>query len=465
MSTSRKFRRHSFGAGTVTALVVMATAAAPPRTYAQGGPNGLFRDGPSTLAALTAGDGRALRSRSVMVDIAQIARAGKVRSAADVAPTLSLNLFSDVTVAAVLDRVDTPDSGFVWVGHVQGLPQSSVTLALVGNVMAGTVVTADATFTIRYTGNTHVIAQVDQTSFPSELPPLNPPGQTSTGGGPNRVGGAAAPATTTAPETQSDNGSTIDVMVLYTPAVVAFRGSDAAAQALVNLGISETNTSYANSGITQRVRLVYAGQVAYTESGDMSADLTNVQSDSGIAGVRNTYAADLVSVWVHYPATQVCGIAYLMSSISTSFAPAAYSVVDDECVSPNYSFAHEMGHNMGARHDWFVDAGVTPSTYAHGYVYVPGAWRTIMAYNNECVALGFNCTRLLAWASPTHTFNGVPMGVAGGTTTSCIQGYTGNPPCDADDARLLNETAFTVANFRQSPLAVSSFTPTPASPS
>jgi hypothetical protein len=121
-----------------------------------------------------------------------------------------------------------------------------------------------------------------------------------------------------------------------------------------------------------------------------------------------------------------------------------------------------MGHNMGANHDWFVDASVTPRTYAHGYVYTPGQWRTIMSYNDRCAAQGFNCTRLLAWASPTRTYNGIPMGIAAGTSTACSAHNTANPPCDADDARLLNETAFTVANFRQGapvPLSVVSLAP------
>jgi hypothetical protein len=261
-------------------------------------------------------------------------------------------------------------------------------------------------------------------------------------------------------------------MVLYTPAVTADRGSDAAVRTLVNLGISETNTSYANSGIAQRLRLVFTGEVGYSESGDMADDLDNVTTSAGalsnVAALRNAYAADLVSLWVHYPSPQYCGIAWMMTTISASFAPNAYNAVDDQCVSPNYSFAHEMGHNMGAGHDWFVDSGTLPTTYAHGYVYAPGAWRTIMAYNDSCVAQRLSCTRLLAWATPTRTFNGVPMGVAAGTSTACTAYNPANPPCDADDARLLNETASTVANFRQAlpaPLAVTSLVPSVGSPS
>ncbi|HEY2433936.1 MAG TPA: M12 family metallo-peptidase [Vicinamibacterales bacterium] len=444
------------------AFLLIASAVAAPRLEGQGlAQSGVFREVGSAAARTAASDGHAIRTRSVAVDLAQIARVPRVRSVADVRPHLQLNLFPDATFDAVLDRVDTPQSGYVWVGHVQGVPGSSVTLSVVDDVVAGSVIMPGAEFTIRYTGGNHAVEQIDPAWYPPEQPPLIPARR------PQNPANAAAAATTAASDAQADDGSTIDVMVIYTPAVTTYRGSDAAVRALVNQGISDTNTSYANSGITQRVRLVYTGQVTYTESGVMEQDLDNVTDSSGaltgVGGLRNTYGADLVSLWTHDAVPQYCGIAWVMDSIGTSFAPDGYSVVSDVCVS-NSSFAHEMGHNMGAQHDWYVDAETVPRTYAHGYVSVAGGFRTIMAYPNLCSS----CARLLAWASPTHTYNGVPMGVAAGTSTACTVGNTANPPCDADDARLLNETASTVANFRQavpSAVAVTSLTPSVASPS
>ena len=51
----------------------------------------------------------------------------------------------------------------------------------------------------------------------------------------------------------------------------------------------------------QRVRLVYSGEVNYTEAADFSTDLNRL-SNSGdgyldeVANLRNTYGADLVSL-------------------------------------------------------------------------------------------------------------------------------------------------------------------------
>ena len=103
---------------------------------------------------------------------------------------------------------------------------------------------------------------------------------------------------------------------------------------------------------------------------------------------------------------------------------------------------------MGARHDWYVDNATTPHTYAHGYVNTAARWRTLMAYNDLCTVQSLNCTRLLYWSNPGVTYGGAPMGIPGGTKSDCPKGNLVNVSCDADDHRTLNDTAATVAAFR-----------------
>lgn len=114
-----------------------------------------------------------------------------------------------------------------------------------------------------------------------------------------------------------------------------------------------------------------------------------------------------------------------------------------------YSFAHEMGHNMGARHDWFVDDASLFYTYNHGYVNSIDRWRTIMAYIDECSSQGFGCTRVQYWSNPGVLLGGDPMGVPAGTSATCTAGVL-NPVCDADNHLILDSSALTVANFRDS---------------
>jgi Metallo-peptidase family M12 len=417
----------------------------------------LFRDAlPSSADA--AADQLVVRSRAVIVDLRQMLIAN---DASATASSLLLNLFENAQFSAIRDRVDRTANGFVWVGRIPDIDRSTVTLAVEGSIVYGTILTPDAVFLIQpLRDGIHAIRQIDQRLLPPEAPLREPPVAPS-------LGRESVPD-----QGLLDDASFIDVMVLYTPAAAAAAGGSSAINALANNAISTTNTTYANSGITQRVRLVYSGVVSYTEAGasglDIDTDLNNLTNGTsglgGVASLRDTYRADLVSMLTHTPTSPYCGIAWLMSSPSTSFERFGYSVVEQSCAVAALSFPHELGHNMGARHDWYMDSGTTPYTYAHGYVNTTSRWRTVMSYNNICAVTSpfTNCTRLAYWSNPSATFGGAPMGVPGGTNSSSgCYANPANPPCDADDHRTLNNTAAVVANFRQNgpaPLTVSSLT-------
>jgi hypothetical protein len=137
---------------------------------------------------------------------------------------------------------------------------------------------------------------------------------------------------------------------------------------------------------------------------------------------RNSVAADVGMLVINDASS--CGLASSIgSSTTTAFATAHW-----DCITGYYSFAHEIGHLLSARHDPATDPTNSPFAYGHGYQFTGSpSWRTIMAYN--CAA---GCPRLNYWSNPTKLFNGVPMG----TTTR------------SDNARVLNSTRGTVAAFR-----------------
>ena len=423
------------------------------------------------LSAQTAPDPTAIRSRFVTIDVAALPDTNR-RARVAREPSLTLELFPDIAVLAVFDRYDENANGVTWVGHVDRVAMSSVTLVYSDDLLAGSVVMPGASYSIRPASeevrrtNTpagravHVVTEVNQAGFLREAPPIEvqlPP---------DVVAAANDVAMT-------DTADFVDVMVLYTQTAMTSSGGATAMQNLINLAVSETNTSYANSGVTQRLRLVNTGLVNYTESNNFSTNLNELRSGagalSGVAALRETFRADLVTLLVRPQQPEACGVGFLMTNVSAAFAPSGFNVVDASCIA-NFTYAHELGHNMGARHDWYMDNATTPFSYAHGFVNAAPSqrWRTIMAYPDHCTDQGFSCSRVLYWASPTRQylpycagrgfncnqlqywfFPGSAMGVPGGTNITCRAGIVPGTACDADDSRALNATALTVANFRQ----------------
>ena len=464
MNISSAFVRAAIAAACVAAAIGGPSAGRPRAVAAPL----LVAAAEAGLPALTVTDPTVMRARYTAINFEVLPGPNDRRMLRE--PPVILELFEGVTIIAVFDRYDSNSTGVTWVGHVEDVPMSTVTLVYSQGLMTGSVVMPQAIYQIRPApdqperGSTnsalHVVSQIDQSAFLPEAPPIEVSPSDA-----ERVAADTAP--------MKDSADTISLMVLYTPRAAAAAGGQTGITNLINLGISETNTSYANSGVAPRIRLVHAAQVDYVESNDFSTNLNNLRSGvgtlGGVAALRDATRADLVTMLVRPASPNACGIAFLMAAVTPAFASSAYSVTDTTCVSPNYSFAHELGHNMGARHDWYVDGSVTPYSYAHGYVNPEAGhrWRTIMAYPDMCQAMGFSCTRILFWANPDKQYipycergancsglqswfyRGGAMGIAGGTRSGCRPGITTNANCDADDSRALNNTALTVANFRQ----------------
>ena len=379
-----------------------------------------------------------IRSRFVNINFGLLSKKDRtLKTNSDVSTSLVLNLFNDIVFTVVLDRVAFNMSGsYSWFGHLDGIEESQVTLVIKDEVLSGNITLPGAFYQVRYKGDgLHAIYEIDQSTFPPEKEPI-----------PIDISYERE----TPDMAMADDGSAIDVMTVYTGAARSAAGGTSAMETLIDLAISETNTGYSNSGVTQRVNLVHTAEVSYDESGfNWETTLGRLQDPTdgymdNVHTLRDTYSADEVVLIVNN--TGYCGIAYLMTSVSSSFESWAFALVSSNCATGYYSFAHEMGHNMAARHDWYVDGTVnSPYSYNHGYVAPAKNWRTIMSYSNDCSG----CMRLNYWSNPAVSYGGVPMGVAEGTSTSCNEGQSA-PNCDADNHKTLNNTAYTVANFRQS---------------
>lgn len=209
--------------------------------------------------------------------------------------------------------------------------------------------------------------------------------------------------------------------VLYTPAA-----KNAVSNILntIQLAVDEMKLSFINSNVNQDVELVYVGETNYVE---LSLSYSGADNDlvrfsctsdgymDEVHNLREKHQADICVLF--YDDQSLCGIA---KGIKVS-AENAFCLVNYDCATGYYSFAHEIAHLIGCQHHTSdpIHTGVSSAyPFAHGYKSPNNDWRTIMAY--DCTG---GCPRLLFWSNPNINFGGVPMG----TTNS------------HNNARMLNE--------------------------
>jgi hypothetical protein len=132
----------------------------------------------------------------------------------------------------------------------------------------------------------------------------------------------------------------------------------------------------------------------------------------------------------------------------------AFSVVSEKCALYRKSFAHEIGHVFGMKHERFSEQGGVSNFCGYGYPIMLGCKpvaRTIMAYDGYCKLVnGSTCFR-----APTYSIPGdssyVSIGsffggglVKGQSCTSTEGGHLGAP---ANNTKQLVDTASDVAGY------------------
>jgi hypothetical protein len=362
------------------------------------------------------------------------------------------------------DRQVHPNGDVTWVGFLQGYDKDYRVLITVGkDAVFGTILTPEGPFLIESHGTGQQLIDVkaaglsphpfgdDAIPAPVESDdaslldlPLDPDSDSVPSAEYQALGSAAA------------TNTTVDLIILYTPGMASRYGSGLTTRLnnLVALG----NQAYADSDVAINLRLVHTQQVNYSDDTSNNialcaltfssdpAKLQNVNTGcsasnldqhnlSTVAGLRDTYGADLVALIRPYRRTTSgsCGVAWLNGAGSTSFSPDFGFSVNSDGSDGNYycddiTLTHELGHNMGSAHDRANASGPGAYPYSYGYG-SDGVFGTVMSYLPPTV---------YKFSNPNII---------------CVNNnYCGT--VDDDNARSLNNTRTVVSSFKPAKVAL-----------
>ena len=250
--------------------------------------------------------GETIRRRTAHIDLEYLAttRARLVQDPTE-AVALVLNLFPDARFRARDVRVKPTLTGFSLSGGLEDFEFGTITIAVSGNIVAGSLRTEHATYAIRSTGDGLVeIRQVDPTTLPPGAEPLVPPREAS----PPQAPLPRASATGTGEDT------VIDVLMLWTPTAREEVGGAEEIRTLIDLYVAEANQACRDSGVSIAVNLVYSQELDYVESDQgLLWDLGRLSDHEGhideVLDLRDRVGADLVQLVVG-EGLGFCGVAW-----------------------------------------------------------------------------------------------------------------------------------------------------------
>ncbi len=329
-------------------------------------------------------------------------------------------------------------ASFAWRGKVVDPVLGEVgtaTLTVMGDLMAGLVVTTDALYEIEPGApGEHLLREVEngvESCGGGVLPDVAPKSPRQ-----RQAARIAAQAEARVAESRIAAGLAapirLDLLAIWTPEARVGLGGNRQILLDVQSAVDVANTAFANSQIDARLNLVHAREMKIPETGNPEGDLEAFRENREVAALRKSVGADLVSLFV-LKMDGACGIGYLMTNdaFSKEFQPYAYSVVKRLC-GP-LVLAHEVGHNMAAHHDR-PNAGnpnLALFPFAFGHT-VNGQFRTVMSYNTNC----FDCPWVENFSNPNVSRNGHATGVPG----------------QSDNAQVLNATKGLTSTYLSLPL-------------
>jgi len=365
-----------------------------------------------------------------------------------------LSAISGKEMTATLDRLEPSASGRMWIGAIDKIPLSHVLLAIVRGRVVGTISWPGGNeyrIAPLPDENAHMLVEVEGTQLLVEGMTPMPIAASSSA--------ASLPAGALAAVVDADPNM-VDLLAVYNADVAKGLGSDAALAAAVDVAIWHTNVAFANSGLSVRLRLAGLRQMSFADPSQCTALLSGVvKPTDGVLdeahALRDSVGADLVYVFFSKPA-DCTGIAIPPSPSSNPVVSSNGFGLSVLTSTGGNVLAHEVGHNLGADHEWYVDDS-RRSSKAH--TNCAAGWVDKMAYGSECRDRGARFTGIPFYSNPRLQYDDQPIGVPVGTSFSCRAGSLMNPPCDADAASTIAANTARVVQYRPSRFGVVQFPP------
>ncbi|GAA2144480.1 hypothetical protein GCM10009760_32020 [Kitasatospora kazusensis] len=368
----------------------------------------------------------AAASRSLLCDPARVAETG---------PDITLALFPDVTVEVTGGQVRPGPAGAVdWSAQVKGDTDGAADFhfdALCtgpGGAADADAVPVRVVAQISTGGHTYTLATT--TPGTAHVAELNPAVSEGAGGEPDdpvppkgdpappSTAPAVAPAPAGTPQADDTPADTrdgassdcqgakdvnsIDLAVFYTKEAADTAGGDDQAKAQAQLAVDLVNRGFTNSKLPVRARLVHAGPAADEPGLPTEEDgLGKYWQWASDNGLWKKYAADDIAVFQSVGS----GVGYVVQDPKPSDGESMFFKMNISYIS-NLTFGHELGHNLGLKHDWVTDPAPGNYPYAHGWFPPSKKWRTIMAYPQGCDY----CGRINYYSNAEATYEGEPMG-------------------------------------------------------
>lgn len=379
---------------------------------------------------------------------------------------LDLALFDDAVLSAVLSDVTIYPNGAVGMtAQLEGDFKGTLFLSYSGGELrAHAEVLGGNDFYVRYDPEhqAHYAIEVNRSaSDEQEGGDARRPAPAAAQSAPVAIDGAEPVEEDGSPPVAADaaaDGVVVDVMIVYTPAALAYEGGLNGINNNIALVMQKANEAHGNSDTKVSLNLVHSAETTYTESGNAVNDLeiltftgsTNSAMDE-VQGWRDTYDADMVCLLESEPNTG--GVGWLLSS--TNGRPNyAYCLARVQQSDWTYTVAHEWGHNMGCSHSKTQANSPWKSDDLHAY---SAGWQwsdtgasasvgycSIMTYENFDGPVGDEYERAPHFSNPSIDY------------TDDSTNPTGHA-ADGDNARTIRDLRYVLADYRISSVPVADF--------